>query len=171
MVSTRLFQNRGESRSCSSVLKFPASFADEMTKERQKTNLTLINNLITSGRVTKPKSFSLGPTGLWAGYAPVWATDFSNIYSSLFYPNVITWLRCYFNLNGWVRVAHTEPSKHNQTSKSCNTEISCSMQLPMLQYKADLDMHSALLEGHFFWEERLDRGFTVTTTASCSMRW
>ena len=55
----------------SSLLKFPANFAEERTKERQKTNLTLINDLITSGRVTKPKLFSLGPTGTRAGYAPV----------------------------------------------------------------------------------------------------
>ena len=161
----------------SSLLKFPANFAEESTKERQKTNLTLINNLITSGRVTKPKLFSLGPTGLWAGYAPVRAIDFSTIYSSFFYPNVITWLHCYFNLNGWVRVAQTEPSKHNQTSKLCNIEISCPMQLPKLQYKTDLDMHPKdsktvrLIRGGFFREEKLNRRFTVTTTAIFLMSW
>ena len=141
----------------SSLLKFPASFAEERTKERKKTNLTLINNLITSGRVTKPNLFSFGPTGLWAGYAPMWAVDFSSIYALFFYPNVITWLHCYFNLNGWVRVAQTEPGKYNQTIKSCNIEISCPMQMPKLQYKTDLDMYPKdsktlrLIRGVFFW--------------------
>ena len=140
----------------SSLLKFPANFAEESTKERQKTNLTLINNLITSGRVTKPKLFSLGPTGLWAGYAPVRAIDFSTIYSSFFYPNVITWLHCYSNLNGWVRVAQTEPSKHNQTSKLCNIEFLAQCNCPSYSTKListciqKTPRQSALLEGGFF---------------------
>ena len=73
-------------------------------------------------------------------------------------------------------MAQTEPSKHNQTSKLFNIEISCPMQLPKLQYKTDLDMHPKdsktvrLIRGGFFREERLNREFTAMTTAIFSMR-
>ena len=49
------------------------------------------------------------------------------------------------------------------------------MPLPKLQYKTDLDMHPKdsktvrLIRGGFFREERLNKGFTVTTTAIFSM--
>ena len=72
-------------------------------------------------------------------------------------------------------MAQTEPGKYNQTSKSYNIEISCPMQLPKVQYKTDLDIHPKdsktvrLIRGVFFREERLNRGFTVTTTAIFSM--
>ena len=53
----------------------------------------------------------------WNNYNPAWAIEGSTIYYSFFYPsNVITWLPYNFNLNG--RVAQTEPSKYNETSKS-----------------------------------------------------